>query len=567
MGAFCAACSPAAVAAVPLPTSTAFAPTATAAADGLWISPSVPEALRQAAGNWGVALVPDSASALLTLDVDHGPATAGRRSVWTYALVSPFPTVTDGLTSAELKAAWSGSSSGPFAGRPLWMSESTLAAFSALWGAPGPGSAQTAPADQLLDTAWKSMPSWAIVPFEALEPRWKVLTVDGQSPIRKDFDPSGYPLQITFKLQAPAASSFDLPTANRDPSRMTTVILTGTTALVRWTAYKMEQNGVDYPGLGIGDWLRQADLLHVSNEVSFDPDCPPPNPYQSRFFCSDPRYIDLLDEVGVDVVELTGNHNMDNGANSALYSLELYKAHHMSTFGGGANAEDAARPLLLEDHGNKFAFLGCNDATPLEAWATAKSPGANHCNYGRFLAQVNELRSEGYLVIVTFQYREAYSPEAMPWQVNDFRNAANAGATIVSGSQSHFPLAMEFNGGSFIHYGLGNLFFDQMGNLPPGPGLPPMPGERREFLDRHVFYDGRYVSTELLTAMLEDYSRPRPMTADERAAFLREYFGYSGWLPLMDPTPAPEQTPTLIPFPAFVPLPTHTPLPRVTPTP
>ena len=49
---------------------------------------------------------------------------------------------------------------------------------------------------------------------------------------------------------------------------------------------------------------------------------------------------------------------------------------------------------------------------------------------------------------------------------------ADAGAVIVSGSQSHVPLQMEFYKGAFIHYGLGNLFFGQMGNQPPGPGLP-----------------------------------------------------------------------------------------------
>jgi hypothetical protein len=105
-----------------------------------------------------------------------------------------------------------------------------------------------------------------------------------------------------------------------------------------------------------------------------------------------------------------------------------------------------------------------------------------------------------------------------------------------------------------------------MGNQAPGPGIPPQPAERYEFLDRHVFYDGRYISTELLTAMLEDYARPRPMTPDERANFLKTYFGYSGWLPLIS-TPAPEQTPTLYPLLQFNPLPAHTPMPSVTPTP
>jgi poly-gamma-glutamate synthesis protein (capsule biosynthesis protein) len=57
----------------------------------------------------------------------------------------------------------------------------------------------------------------------------------------------------------------------------------------------------------------------------------------------------------------------------------------------------------------------------------------------------------------------------------------------------------------------------------------PVTGTRREFIDRHVFYDGKYISTELLTAMLEDYARPRPMTEAERVEFLRYLFAASGW--------------------------------------
>ena len=99
-----------------------------------------------------------------------------------------------------------------------------------------------------------------------------------------------------------------------------------------------------------------------------------------------------------------------------------------------------------------------------------------------------------------------------------FRRMADAGALIVSGSQAHTPQAMEFYNGSFIHYGLGNLFFDQMVDF-----------ARPEFIDRHVFYDGRYISTELLTAILEDYAKPRPMTPEERAKLLTDIFAASEW--------------------------------------
>jgi poly-gamma-glutamate capsule biosynthesis protein CapA/YwtB (metallophosphatase superfamily) len=128
-------------------------------------------------------------------------------------------------------------------------------------------------------------------------------------------------------------------------------------------------------------------------------------------------------------------------------------------------------------------------------------------------------------VIFTLQWYEDYAPPPNPQQVDDFKRVADAGATIVSGSQAHLAKTMEFYNDSFIHYGLGNLFFDQMGNFDWMPD-----GIRREFLDRYVIYAGRLISVELITAMLEDFSQPRLMTDAERAEFLEEYFIDSGWL-------------------------------------
>jgi poly-gamma-glutamate synthesis protein (capsule biosynthesis protein) len=44
-----------------------------------------------------------------------------------------------------------------------------------------------------------------------------------------------------------------------------------------------------------------------------------------------------------------------------------------------------------------------------------------------------------------------------------------------------------------------------------------------------VFYDGRYIGSEILTAMLENYAQPRPMTPEERRVFLESVFAASGW--------------------------------------
>lgn len=492
----------------------------------IWISPAVPPTLAQIASSFGISIADNSelATIRLELDPDQGEAqTAG--STWIYALVTPFPTLLDGVSLDELQGSWSGQVSSPLLYTSVWMDDSTLAALTALWGDPNPAFLiRTAPQGALLDSAWDDQPSFAIIPFEDIEPHWKVLSIDTQSPLHKEFDPGTYPLKFKYALSGAGAQLFnlDLPASNRDPQKLTTLVMTGVTALVRSTALKMEQNGRTYPGEAIRDWLVNADITHISNEIAFSPDCPYPDAFDhGLIFCSDPSNIELLEYLGTDIVELTGNHFQDWGSDATLLTLEMYDQRNWPYFGGGANLEDARKSIKMEHNGNRLAFIGCNPAGPDFAWATATQPGASPCDWVWIKSELARLLAEGYLPIMTFQHFESYSTWPGPGQVADFRMMAEAGAVIVSGSQAHLPETIEFHNGSFVHYGLGNLFFDQMDF--------PVVGTRREFLDRHVFYNGKYINTELLTALLEDYSRPRPMTEAERGQFLTDIFSASGW--------------------------------------
>jgi len=488
----------------------------------LWAGAAAPPSLRDKFLEQGFQLTSERASADLVLDLAQPTEASPENSTWTFTLVAPFPTVIDGVSSQELLSTWNGSSFGPFSGIPLLMDQATLAAFSALWDEPAPGAVRIVPSDELLDAAWTQMPAWAIVPFERVEPKWKVLTIDGQSPIQKGFDPSVYPLianyQLTCSGECPAVTVFQ----NRDADKLATVVLTGVTALVRATAATMERRGVLYPGEFVREIFREADILHISNEVPFYSQCPTPNPVQPDLrFCSSPRYIELLLDIGTDVVELTGDHFADYGAGAMLETIQIYKDHDMQYYGGGLNLQDGRKPLLLEVNGNKLMFIGCNGKQGF-ATATDTIPGAVQCDYDYILPQIVVHRAQGYLPIFTVQYFEFDTANATSQQMIDFRKPAEAGAVVVSGSQAHVPQVMEFHGGAFIHYGLGNLFFDQY-NL-YGSDI-----RQKGFITRHIFYDGQYLGVELIPTFLPDYARPRLMTPGERVNFLTEYFARSGW--------------------------------------
>lgn len=444
-----------------------------------------------------------------------------------FALVAPFPTTVEGIKTDTLQHIWQGQPPAGFDSLQLLLSPDTLALFETFWGPANQDSVKVMGADQLLDSAWQTMTDWAIIPFEEIEPRWKVLRIDGVSPLESQFDASNYALTLSFQVNGiPAAvqrlkilSGGSLAWAtNRDATKLTVLVMTGVTALVRNTSIVMEREGITYPGRDIRHWLLDADLTHISNEVSFADDCPPGRP--DTRFCSPTRYIGLLDDIGTNIIELTGNHNLDWGAPAYLHTLELYQQRGWVVYGGGATPEQASQPALVEHNGNRLAFLGCNAAGPEGAWASQYQPGAAKCDIEQLERDIQNLHQQGYLPVVTLQHVETdnYRPEVAQ-RMPEFRRLARAGAVIVSGSQSHYPQTMTFVGNNFVHYGLGNLFFDQMGLM----------ATRQEFIDRHVFYNGRYLGVELLTALLEDYARPRPMTEPERVDFLNLIFEQCVW--------------------------------------
>jgi poly-gamma-glutamate synthesis protein (capsule biosynthesis protein) len=438
-----------------------------------------------------------------------------------YAAVVPFDTVEDSITLDVIQARWRG---GEASSGPLYVA----ADVSLLESVFGEGGGTPIAAEELRAALEADRTALGIVPFEDLDPRLKVLAVEGMNPLSNTLDPA-YPLAARVVVDGPEAGAIApvlaevvaVPT-NRDPSKLTTLIMTGVTAMARNTARVMEEEGVLYPALAISDTLAAADITHISNEIPFLENCVVNATLNNLVLCSSTRYWETLEAVGADIIGLSGNHVNDFGRKGARESLQFYADNDIPVYGSGLNIEEACKPLMWEHNGNTFAFIAALAYWPEHAWATETEPGACYYydNKEQIKAMVQELAAEVDVVAVELQYYETYNPYPTIEQVKEFREVRGWGADIVTGVQSHVPQAQEPYGADdpggpgMISYGLGNFFFDQMWSWET----------RTELYLRHAIYDGKLIGTEILTGVLENYAQPRWTTPKERADLLNRIF-------------------------------------------
>jgi len=488
--------------------------------------------LEQIAAREGARLAPAVTNGMapaIRLSLD--PALGEQPYTVTFAAATRFDTIDPSIDSAALRQVWAGAVT---TYTQVAVFTDTLPLLTELLGRPGPAVQGYAVLSDVVDAAWQDRTTLAIVPFDQLEPRLVVLAVDGQNPVDNSsgFDPARYPLAAPIYTAVDRGADLAqrilartvldaLPPGNRNPERLTVVAMTGVTAMCRMTAAEMDRRGSAWPAEVVGPVLAGADITHISNEVPFVEDCETNTNPDNLNFCSKYEYMDTLTASGVDIIGLTGNHQNDYGLRNALGSLDFYEEHDLPVYGGGRTLDEAHRPLYIEHNGNRLAFLGANSYGPRFAWATDTTPGSAPFDLNIMSASIRSIKEQDLadVVLAELQYQETYNTEPLYDQRDNFNALVRAGADIVTGVQSHVPQGMEFTDGRLVLYGLGNLFFDQMNSLATREGM----------IVKHTIYEGRHISTQVITTMLYDYGQPRWTTPAERAYLLRRVFDASYW--------------------------------------
>jgi poly-gamma-glutamate capsule biosynthesis protein CapA/YwtB (metallophosphatase superfamily) len=360
--------------------------------------------------------------------------------------------------------------------------------------------------------------SFMVADIQNLTPQFKALSVDGVS----FFDnPDGYTFGSEIYLNfrdSDTRTAFDEKSvvvpqvfSSEGVSRVT---LTGVTAITRMTGRAADANGPAFVVEDVKSEFQSSDYVHVSNEVSFTDDCT----YfatGTTNFCTKTRDFQMLTDLNVNIVELTGNHNLDVGKQAYLDTLDLFEQNGIETFGGGANPVEANTPLIVDlKDGSQVAFIGFNERCPLLECAVGENePGANIYGSGgpaKARELITELKATNpdIFIVATVQFSEFDSYEPTSSQKTISKDLIDFGADLVMGSQAHVVQKVEFYNGKPIYYGLGNFLFDQTQSI----------GYRQGMILHNYFYGGKLIQTVPVFTYISNDRRPTLATQQQADA-------------------------------------------------
>ena len=228
--------------------------------------------------------------------------------------------------------------------------------------------------------------------------------------------------------------------------------------------YQEQENGIrDCIDPQLIARMQEADLMCLNLECCLS-DEGEPMEGKAYTFRGDPDHVEILKELGADLVNLANNHVFDYGEDAFLDMLQILDEHALPYVGAGENAQDAQAPWYTEIDGKTVAVVSATRAEKyiLTPEAGEDTPGVFRCyELENLLAAVEEADQNADFVIAYIHWGTEYSEVLEEAQTEGARALADAGADVVLGAHPHCLQGAEFYNGTPVFYSLGNYWFNE----------------------------------------------------------------------------------------------------------
>ena len=225
-----------------------------------------------------------------------------------------------------------------------------------------------------------------------------------------------------------------------------------------------QENGIyDCISEELTDIMNAADIMCLNNEFTYSTGGAP-LAGKAYTFRALPERVEVLHQLGVDVVTLANNHVYDYGKEALLDTFAVLQEAGIPYFGAGHDLEEAMAPLYLEADRKTIALVGASRAEKnrMTPQATETEPGILRCYDTTLYKQaIAEAKANADFCIAFVHWGTEYSFDLEQVQLDTGKEYLDAGADVVIGAHSHCLQGMEFYEGKPIIYSLGNYWFNE----------------------------------------------------------------------------------------------------------
>ena len=207
--------------------------------------------------------------------------------------------------------------------------------------------------------------------------------------------------------------------------------------------------------------MQNADIMMVNHEFQFSTRGEPMEDKQFTFQ-TDPKNVQILLDLGIDIVSLANNHSLDFGQDALQDTFVTLDEAGILYAGAGDSKERAEELQVIEVNGKKFGFLAATRVIPVAGWDVRNKQPGLFTTYDdtRLVERIRESKEECDFLTVYVHWgieREEYPEE---YQNVIAKHCVEAGADVIIGAHPHVLQGIEFIEGKPIFYSLGNYIFN-----------------------------------------------------------------------------------------------------------
>ncbi len=213
--------------------------------------------------------------------------------------------------------------------------------------------------------------------------------------------------------------------------------------------------------------MADSDILMINNEFPYS-NRGEAIPGKAFTFRAYPKRVTVLNQLGVDIVNLANNHMCDYGELAIIDTIDTLDAADIAHVGAGKNLEEASKPYYYICNGRKISIVS---ATQIERTynytkeATETTPGVlKTLDPTKFVKVIKEAKSNSdyCIVMVHWGTEGVYNYEID--QVSLANAFEKAGADVIIGGHTHCLQGVSYVNDVPIIYSLGNFWFSSTGS-------------------------------------------------------------------------------------------------------